>query len=79
MEYYSRPNTEAHSIAKMLRERNPLENTDVYVDLGEDIPEELDACLKRQVISSRTSGLSENGCAKLTELLQDYRSIFEYG
>ena len=56
-----------------------LEETDVYVDLGEDTPEELDAAIEKQVAGARAEGMSEEGCARLSKLLQVYRSIFECG
>ena len=56
-----------------------LGDTDVYVDLGKDTPEELSTALKKQLETARANGLSEKGCSNLENPLTEYRSIFEYG
>ena len=56
-----------------------LQDPDVYVDLGEDIPQELDEALATQVGKARANGLTDEGCARLQDLLRRYRSIFGCG
>ena len=56
-----------------------LENTDVYVDLGEDDPVELETALDGLVEKARVNGISGKSCEKLLHLVQDYCLIFASG
>lgn len=56
-----------------------LQDSDVYVDLGEDTPEKLDETLASQVEKARSNGLTDINCARLKDLLGRYRSIFGCG
>ena len=56
-----------------------LENTNVYVDLGEDDSAEIENALNGLVEKARTNGMSEEECEKLRHLAQAYRLIFVSG
>lgn len=56
-----------------------LEDSDVYVDLGDDPKEDLDQALKKKVDEAISNGLSSDGGARLTALLSRYKSVFGFG
>ena len=58
-------------------EEDKLEDSDIYVDLGEDTPEELKAAFAARVDQVRENGLSEAGTVKLAALLQKHKKVFE--
>lgn len=58
-------------------EEDKLEDSDIYVDLGEDTPEELKAAFAARVDQARENGLSEAGTVKLAALLQKHKKVFE--
>lgn len=60
-------------------EEDSLEDSDIYIDLGEDSPDKLKACLAERVHEARTNGMSDDGCKQLSNLLDKYESVFEFG
>lgn len=56
-----------------------LEESDVYVDLGDDPEEDLTAALDCLVQDGKKFGLSDEGCTRLTALLKQHRSVFDCG
>ena len=58
-------------------EEDHLEESDVYVDLGDDPVEELRSELAKRVEEARQNGISERGAARLSDLLNKYESVFE--
>ena len=56
-----------------------LEDSDVYVDLGDDPDEELSTALDALVRDGRQHGLNEDGCARLTAILKKRKSVFGSG
>jgi len=53
-------------------EEDFLEDKDVYVDLGEDSPEELEEALADMVAQARANGISDAGAARLENMLKKY-------
>ena len=51
-------------------EADALDDSDVYIDLGDDPEEELDAALEKSVLDAEENGLSEQGVGKLRRILQ---------
>lgn len=49
----------------------------IYVDLGEDNPDNLECALQDRVKQTSDNGMSEAGCKKLTNPLQSYKYIFD--
>lgn len=60
-------------------ESDRLEDSDVYVDLGEDCPEKLTAAITEMVTQAKGNGLSATGTTRLEGLLSTYKSIFGCG
>ena len=56
-----------------------LEESDVYVDLGDDPNQNLDHALTAKVGEAVSNGLSPSGRVRLTELLSRYKSVFGFG
>ena len=54
-------------------EEDALEDSDVYVDLGDDPIEDLEAMLEQRVEEARAAGISEKGSKRLTTLLKKYQ------
>ena len=53
-----------------------LDDSDIYIDLGEDDPNELSAALAEAIRKAKTNGLSTAGAERLESLFEKYRSIF---
>ena len=60
-------------------EYDALDDSDVYVDLGDETPEELETALNKMLLEAKTQGISETGQRRLEKLLQEYKSVFEHG
>ena len=58
-------------------EEDMMEDSDVYVDLGEDSPEELDMALSERLSESRKSGLSDIGAQKLKNIIDKHKQVFD--
>lgn len=58
-------------------EEDKLEDSDIYIDLGEDTPDKLDTALHERVQQARANGMSEAGCDRLSNLFEKYHSVFE--
>ena len=58
-------------------EEDMLEDSDVYVDLGEDSPEELDMALSERLSEARKSGLSDIGAQKLKNIIDKHKQVFD--
>lgn len=56
-----------------------MDNTSVYIDLGEDTQEGLHSALQQLLSSAPDNGLSDEGLEKLSGLLERHRSIFGSG
>ena len=54
-----------------------LEDSDVYVDLGEHPIQELDVLLQERVAEAITAGMSGIGSKNLKDLLEKYKAVFE--
>ena len=52
-------------------------HSDIYIDLGEDDPEDLTNGLTERVKDARKNGMSESGCKKLGNLLDKYKAVFK--
>jgi len=57
-------------------EEDKLEDSDIYIDLGDDPEEALDKALADRIQQARANGMSEDGCRKLSLLLEENRSVF---
>eukprot|EP00171_Calliarthron_tuberculosum_P002686 IDg2686t1 len=57
-------------------EYDTLDESGVYVDLGEDTPEELDEALMKIIADATENGLSEAGVSRLRNLLHKFRKVF---
>ena len=57
-------------------EQDMLEDSDVYIDLGEDSPKDLDSALEARVQDAQNCGLSKKGAERLRELLGKHKNIF---
>lgn len=57
-------------------EDDKLEDSGVYVDLGEDPPGIVDAALSNLVEQARASGVSDDGATRLESLLTRYKAVF---
>ena len=58
-------------------EDDALEDSDVYVDLGEDPVKELECMLSNKVDEARKTGISGEGSRRLAGLLKRYQTVFE--
>ena len=58
-------------------EDDALEDSDVYVDLGEDPVKELECMLSKKVDEARKAGISGEGLRWLAGLLEKYQPVFE--
>ena len=58
-------------------EDDHFEEGDVYVALGKDPVQKMQAELSKRVDEARSNGISEDGAESLTELLNDYQEVFE--
>ena len=58
-------------------EHDALEDSDVYLDRGEDPVKELECILSEKVNEARKAGISEEGSRRLAGLLKKYQSVFE--
>ena len=58
-------------------EEDMLEDSDVYVDLGEDSPEERDMALPETLSGARKSGLSDIVAQKLKKFIDKHKQVFE--
>ena len=54
-----------------------LEESDVYIDLGEDTPKELATALEARIQDAADNGMSPQGITKLTALLHAHKDIFK--
>ena len=54
-----------------------LEDSNVYIDLGDDPLDDLRAALALRVVEARAEGMSAEGCNELSELLKEYEQVFE--
>ena len=54
-----------------------LEETDVYIDLGEYDPADLTSALQQSVTTAVKNGLSTSGGDRLSNLLSKYRQVFD--
>ena len=59
-------------------EDDHLEDSNFYVDLGEDSPDELKKAVANLVEDARNNGLSDAGSERLTRMLRKY-PIFGFG
>lgn len=57
-------------------EEDSMDDSDVYVDLGEDPVEDLEAALASRVEDARRAGMTEGGLATLAALLKKHQHIF---
>ena len=60
-------------------EEDHLEETDIYIDLGDDPQEGLDEALMNMAPEAKGNGLSEKGCQKLERFLVSCRKVLRYG
>ena len=60
-------------------DEDDLQDSDVYVDLGEDSVEDLRSTLRDRVDEARRNGMTEEGSRKLEGLLQKYEQVFGSG
>ena len=58
-------------------EEDMTEDSDVYVDLGEDCTNELDMTLSERHSQARKNGLSDIGAQKLQNIIDKHRQIFD--
>ena len=58
-------------------EEDMLEDSDVYVDVGEDSPEELGMALSERLSEARKSGLSDLGSQKLKSIIDKHKQVFD--
>ena len=58
-------------------EEDHLERGDMYVDLGEDLAEELQTEISKRVDEAWSKGISEQGATRLSELLKKYQEFLE--
>lgn len=56
-----------------------LDESEVYIDLGEDSEEERDKALQALVQNAKQQGLSARSVERLTTLVQKYKSVFDFG
>jgi len=92
MESQSRSHVQAGTIQSLLRGRDfafgstyhsqgetgdDLDESGIYIDLGEDDPEDLTKALSGRVQQAKEKGLTDSGCNMLTNLFKTYKSIFE--
>ncbi|CAN8071777.1 unnamed protein product [Agarophyton chilense] len=54
-----------------------LEDTKVYIDLGEDDPQVLEDTLKTRVQEAKQNGMSAQGVQELADLLHEFKSVFD--
>ena len=86
------PRTKAGTIQSLLKNRDfgfgstfhsqgegkdDLDHSEIYIDLGEDVPEDLTNALTERVKDARKNGMSESGCKQLGNLLDKYKAVFE--
>lgn len=60
-------------------EFDALEDSDVYIELGEDDPKELQKALQESAAAAREAGMTEQETTRLRKLLNDYESVFGLG
>ena len=58
-------------------EEDKLEDSDIYIDLGEDVPEDLDVALAARVEQACANGMSIEGAKKLADINQQHKQIFD--
>lgn len=58
-------------------EDDKLADSNVYIDIGEDSEEDLDAALADRVVDASRNGLSKAGTEKLSAIIQRNRSVFD--
>ena len=58
-------------------EEEMLEDSDVYVDLGEDSPDDLDMALSERLSEERKSGFSDIGAQKLKNIIEKHKQVFD--
>ncbi len=54
-----------------------MEDSNVYVDLGEDPEADLSAALRKRIREARDCGMSPEGLQKLESILKRFRTIFD--
>lgn len=54
-----------------------LDDSSVYIDIGEDTAEALDSALAARLEQALQNGMSCDGVKKLGTLLQKYKQVFE--
>lgn len=88
----SQPDGNAGTIQSLLREQDygfcstfhsqgesidDLDDSEIYIDLGEDDANGLNDALAECVQQAADNGMYESGCKKFNGLLQAYKSVFE--
>lgn len=58
-------------------EQDNLDDSNVYVDIGDDPEEDLDAALAERVGQASRNGMSDKGTKKLAVLLHKHKQVFE--
>lgn len=58
-------------------EDDKLDNSDIYIDLGEDSPEDLEVALATRLEQARANGMSAEGAKKLADIIQQHKQIFD--
>lgn len=58
-------------------EVDALDDSSVYIDIGDDPPEERDAALEVSVQEAQQNGLSEKGADELRSIIDKHRQIFD--
>lgn len=60
----------------MCQDDDGIDESDVYIDLGEDTEEELQAALNSLVQQAQENGLSSQGLSTLRQILLKHRKVF---
>ena len=58
-------------------QEDKLEDSNIYIDLGEDVPEDLDVALAARVEQACANGMSIEGSKKLADIIQQHKQIFD--
>lgn len=58
-------------------EEDDLDESGVYIDIGEDPQEDLDAALEQAVATAKQQGLSDDGAKELDRIIQKHKQIFD--
>lgn len=54
-----------------------FEESNVYIDLGDDDPENIDKALRNLVLEAIGNSFSEKGAGELEALLAEFKAVFD--